>query len=247
MDRAHEALGGIRVALDEFLRGHHAVGIEIETMIGVGKPARVLVGIELGLHQIDVDRIVEAQNAVDVVADQHRLLKIGGNVLEIDLAVVDAVDAREQRQQPRRGTAGRRPDGAALEILQRLDRSIGANHQCAGTSVVHLIDHARRLGRLLRGGRDQRVDIAEAGLVIAGHDAGDRCRRAFALVDHDIEPLLLEIALVARDVEPGVYALIFPVEREANLGRRLGKARPGDERHGQRAGNHGTAGHRKRH
>jgi hypothetical protein len=64
---------------------------------------------------------------------------------------------------------------------------------------------------------DDRIHIAEACVVDAGHDARDGRRRAFALVYGNVETFGFKIALVLRPEIPSVNALDFPIEREANL------------------------------
>jgi len=52
--------------------------------------------------------------------------------------------------------------------------------------------------RLLRGLLEDRIDIAESGIVRAAHDALDSCGRAFPLVARDVDPSAFEITLSRR-------------------------------------------------
>jgi hypothetical protein len=102
-----------------------------------------------------------------------------------------------------------------LILLSALVRS--AN----GAFAIDHVDHDRRFARLGRGGLDHRVGVAEARVVSARHDAGNGRRRAFALIDGDVELFGGEIALVQSPEIPGVDTLQFPVEGEPDLGHIL--------------------------
>src|ERR1700686_4011640 len=64
---------------------------------------------------------------------------------------------------------------------------------------------------------NDRIDVTEARIIGARHDARYRCGRAFTLIDSDVELLGGEIALVLRPEIPCVHALELPIEREAKL------------------------------
>ncbi|MET3892366.1 hypothetical protein ABIE41_003442 [Bosea sp. OAE506] len=103
-----------------------------------------------------------------------------------------------------------------------------------GGAVPDHVDHDRVLARLGRGVLDDGVDVAEAGVIGAAHDAGDSRARALALVDDDVEPLGLVVALVASDEEGGVRALRLPAQGELDRGLlRLDGAGEGQPGHGQ--------------
>src|SRR4029077_19900370 len=143
----------------------------------------------------------------------------------LHLAGVDAVDLGETRKQPQRGAAGRPAEGLAFDIFYGLDRPVRLGDEDERRPAVDLIDHHRLLARLLRGLLDDGIDIAEAGIVRAAHDAGDGGGRALPLVDRDVESLGFEITLVARDVVPGVDALELEVEGETDRRERLARGR----------------------
>jgi hypothetical protein len=71
----HQAADGVRIPLDQRLRCHDAVRIEVETVIGETEPAYVPFRIELCLRKICVDRVVEAEDAVQASGGEHLLLQ----------------------------------------------------------------------------------------------------------------------------------------------------------------------------
>jgi len=86
------------VLLQQLLRDHDAVGVEIEAVLAVVEPAVVLVRVLLLLQQIDVARDIEHERALDLVLDQHLLLQRRRHVQEGDIRGVDAVDLGELRE-----------------------------------------------------------------------------------------------------------------------------------------------------
>ena len=114
--------------------------------------------------------------------------------------------------------ARRRAHLLAFHILERLDRARRLGDQRKRRRVVDHVDHDRLLARLGAGHLDDRVHVAEAGIVGARRDAADGCGRAGALVDVDVEALGGEIALVLGPEHVGMDALVLPVQREPDLG-----------------------------
>jgi hypothetical protein len=131
------------------------------------------------------------------------------------------------REQLQRGAAGRGTELFAFDVLHGLDRAIGLGDQHERRPVVDLIDHHRLLARLVGGLLDKGIDVAEAGVVGARHDPGNRDGGAFALVERDVEAFGLEVPLLLRHVVPGVDALQLEIEREFDRRRRLSGGRVG--------------------
>ncbi|MFK4628585.1 orotate phosphoribosyltransferase-like protein [Bradyrhizobium elkanii] len=123
----------------------------------------------------------------------------------------------------------------ALEILDRLDAARVLGDDREWRLVPHHVDHDRRILRLGRGVLDDRVDVAEAGVIGARHDARHGRAGALALVDHDVEALLFEVAVVLGVEERGVRALRLPAQRELDGGV-LGARRTGDQGQSQQRG-----------
>ena len=120
----------------------------------------------------------------------------------------------EHRQQPRGRRALRAAERVALEILDGVDAAGLLGDDRERRLVPDHVDHDRRILRLGRGVLDDGVDVAEAGVIGARHDARHRGARALALVDHDVEAFLLEVAVVLGIEERGVAALRLPAQRE---------------------------------
>ena len=83
--------------------------------------------------------------------------------------------------------------------------------------VVDHVDHDGRFARPHRRILNNGIDVTEARIIGARHDACDGRRRAFTLIDTDVELLGGEIALVLRPEIPCVHALELPIEGEAKL------------------------------
>jgi len=62
------------------------------------------------------------------------------------------------------------------------------------------------------------VHVPEARVIGAGSDPSDGRGRSGALIDIDVKTFGFEIALLLRPEHIGVDALIFPIQRKANLG-----------------------------
>jgi hypothetical protein len=101
-----------------------------------------------------------------------------------------------------------------------------------------VVDHEHRLdrrGRVLVAELDQRIDVAEAHVVGAGGNTGDRLQRAGRGIDGDVESLSLVVALVEPDQERCRRALELEVEAEFDRCLRRGRSggqREGDDRDG---------------
>ena len=235
VDGADEAGDGLRIRGQELARDHHAVGIEVEAIIAELEPFVVLVGILAVQHEVKVARDVEHQRGVDIALDQHRLLQVRRHVGDLDLLALQLVLLREHRQQPRGRRALRAAQRMALEILDGVDAAGLLGDDRKRRLVPDHVDHDRRVLRLGRGVLDDGVDVAEAGIIGARHDARYGGAGALALVDHDIEAFLFEIAVVLGIEERGVGALRLPAERELDR-RLLGTRGAGEQGNSQQRG-----------
>ena len=162
----------------------------------------------------------------------HLLLQIGRHVHDLDGRGVDAVALEQGREQLSRRGAGRRAQGAPDDILERLDRAVRLGDQRKGRAVVHHEHHGGLFARPGTGNLDDRIHIAEAGVIGTGQDARHRCGGALSLVDGDSEILCREVTPLLRPEHERMNALIFPVENEADRHLLLGKGWRNDH-HGQ--------------
>src|SRR5882757_4361359 len=76
-----------------------------------------------------------------------------------------------------------------------------------------------RFSGLRRSVLDDRVDVAEAGVIGAGRDPRHRSGRSLALINRDIEIFGGKISLRLGPVIPGVDTLQFPIQREPDFDR----------------------------
>ena len=87
--------------------------------------------------------------------------------------------------------------------------------------------HRREIGtRILVAETDQRIDIAEAGILRSRRQPLEHGTRAIARLDHDIEPFGTEIAFVLRRQERRRQRIETAVQRKANGGVSLGASHP---------------------
>jgi hypothetical protein len=123
----------------------------------------------------------------------------------------------------------------ALKILDGVDAAGLLGDDREWRLVPDHVDHDRGVLRLGRSVLDDGVDVAEAGVIGARHDARHRRARALALVDHDVEAFLFEIAIVLGIEEGGVGALRFPAEGKLDRGL-LGTRGAGEQGNSQQRG-----------
>src|SRR4029077_19730453 len=213
--KAADRLG---VFIDELAGHDNGVGVEIHPVIAVVYPAHLLARIdahELGTKKDGVD---VSKYAVDLSAHEHLLPQVGRKGGDVDLRGVEPGDLGKRGKELERAVVRGSPEGAAFEVFWRLDRTIGLHRHREGWTVVHHIDRERCFLRLFRRELDQRVDVAKTDVVRAGCALWNGGGRAIALIDGDVEPLSLVVALVFGNEEPALRALIFPIQHEFELG-----------------------------
>src|SRR4026209_331640 len=84
---------------------------------------------------------------------------------------------------------------------------------------------------------DERIDIGKCHVVAAASDAGDRLEQRGRVIDGDVEPFSLEVALVLREENERLRPFEAPVQREFDAGLRRRRSGYNErERHGQQIG-----------
>ena len=181
--------------------------------------------------------LVEGQARRVVGHRIHALLGEGGNLgggLDVDpghLVLVDPVELGEGGKHLALPVAGRGAHGLALEVLGLGDGRFLAAPDIERGLVEDHTDHLDLAATAHR--RDDHGAVGQADVRATRVHLRDRVARALGVLELDVEPFGLVVALLEGDPVGGVIADGKPVEREDDLLGRLRRSRQnqGEQRH----------------
>jgi len=183
----------------------------------------------LPAHRLLPERLARrvVRDRVGALLRERDELRRGLDREPLHLGRVDPVDLRERGEELPLRVARRRRQRLALEVLRLHDAGVLAGPDVERGEVEHRADDLDL--RPLRDARDHDHGVRQSEIGAVRVDLGDRVSGALRVLQLDVEPLRLVIALVEGDPVRGVVADGEPVEREHDLLRRLRVPDAGDD------------------
>ena len=215
-DPAHQ----VRILFDHRGVRNQRIAPEVEAEIGEIEQRDIL-ELQPGLHQVEDDGVVEADDGIDLALDQHGVAQLDVDRGAVDRLDIDLVEREQCRQDLRAGIHAAGADAGADHLLQGLDRlALEAEHD-GGKAVEHGHDELRRFLRVARGELDQRAEIGEAERMRAGGDARDRLDRSARAVHGDVDALVAENPALGAEKERRIAAVDAKFQAETDRLRGL--------------------------
>ena len=174
VDGPHQTRHCFGIVFEQFGRDHDAIGVQVQAKIVVKNPVNIFVRIDVLRHQIHVARRRKHRRRVHLPLQHHLLLKTWRHVDPSDLLFIQVVFLGQCWEKRQGCGSGRRPQGLALKIFDRLDATGGFADERKRCFVVHHVHHDGCLTGFDRGVLNDGIHVPKTSLVATGHDFHDR-------------------------------------------------------------------------